>query len=121
MGAEVNIEWVRVGEYLPVDRAFVLGAATGRYPDVHQDNPADRPGQDFWLVLPMSFHVLHRSEDTGVDYHNCFVDIDDVVRMPHGKTATPETITHWTYLPNLPGTAATWLLGAEVPALRTSY
>ena len=31
----------------------------------------------------MSFHVLHHSEENGVDYHNCFVDIDDVVRQPH--------------------------------------
>ncbi len=49
----------------------------------------------------MHFTTVHFAED-GTEDHDCFVDSDRVVRLPYGRPCA-EPVTHWAYLPTLPG------------------
>jgi hypothetical protein len=76
-------------------------------------------GQDFWLVLPMYFTDRHITED-GTEYRDCFVDFDGVIRMPYGRLSA-ESVTHWAYLPLLPGMTVHSTLGEDAQtALRNA-
>ncbi|WP_133910911.1 AQJ64_40280 family protein [Streptomyces sp. NBC_00582] len=99
---DTTVEWVDVRERLPRSGTPVAAATTGRYPD----------GEEFWLVLPMHFTTLHFAED-GTEHHDCFVDSDKVVRLPHGRPCD-EPVTHWAALPTLPGTTVHHVLGDGV-------
>ncbi|SOE09090.1 hypothetical protein SAMN06272775_0174 [Streptomyces sp. 2323.1] len=77
-------------------------------------------GKEFWLVRPMYFTTLHWSED-GAEHRDCFVDSDEVVRLPYGLTSA-ETVTHWAELPTLPGGMTHAVLGEDVqPALQNVW
>lgn len=102
--------WISVDERLPHDGAAVVAAITGRYPP---DCPVG--AQDFWLVLPMHFRTVHPVEDTDEVIENVFIDPDDVVRSPLGGS-TEELVTHWSELPNLPGTDVPQIIGDGVAA-----
>lgn len=115
---KMTIEWVSVHERLPHDGASVAAAVTGRYPVDECDDCGPLSGLEFWLVLPMHFRCCHPVEETGEVIENCFVDADEVVRGPVGDT-TDEVVTHWCFLPNLPGTNVPQIIGDGVqPALR---
>jgi hypothetical protein len=43
----------------------------------------------------------HITED-GTEYRDCFVDFDGIIRLPYGRPSA-ESVTHWAYLPTLPG------------------
>ncbi|MFI6317517.1 AQJ64_40280 family protein [Nonomuraea sp. NPDC050556] len=92
----------------------MAAAITGRYP------AEGGPGEEFWLVRPMVFMDLHRSED-GTEHRDCFVDSDGVVRLPYGL-AGEETVTHWARLPTLPAGKTHGVFGSDVqPALRSAW
>ncbi|WP_443074104.1 amine oxidase [Streptomyces sp. NBC_01456] len=113
------VTWVDARERLPRSGRPVAAAITGRYPadsatesesqsqsesefESEFESEADTAlGEEFWLVRPMVFTTLHRSED-GAEHRDCFVDSDGVVRLPFGR-ASEETVTHWAELPTLPG------------------
>jgi hypothetical protein len=113
------VEWVDARERLPRDRDGwpVAAAISGRYPpdDPTLDGyPPDDPQeseQEFWLVRPMYFTSRHVAED-GTEYRDCFVDSDGVVRLPYGRPSR-ESVTHWAYLPTLPGLTVHSVLGEE--------
>lgn len=96
------VTWVDARERLPRSGTPVAAAITGRYAAASADaSEADTAsGEEFWLVRPMVFTNLHRSED-GAEHRDCFVDSDGVVRLPYGL-ASEETVTHWAELPTLP-------------------
>ena len=98
------VEWVDARERLPEYGMPVAAATTGRYPD----------GEHFWLVIPSVFWDYWAGED-GIEHRDCFVDSDGVVRLPYGR-ASNEQITHWAYLPALPGRGEYSLLGAAATA-----
>ncbi|MFJ6605072.1 AQJ64_40280 family protein [Streptomyces lydicus] len=108
------VTWVDACERLPRSGTPVAAAITGRYPgDRDPDSEADTAsGEEFWLVRPMVFMTLHRSED-GAEHRDCFVDSDGIVRLPHGL-ASAETVTHWAELPTLPGGTTHLVLGKGV-------
>lgn len=110
MNTDAAVEWVDARERLPSDGCPVAAATAGRYPP---DDEAPS-GQDFWLVLSMYFTSRHRAKD-GTEYRDCFVDSDGVVRLPHGRPGD-ESVTHWAYLPKLPGVTARRVLGEEARA-----
>ncbi|MCT2585801.1 AQJ64_40280 family protein [Actinophytocola gossypii] len=115
---KTTIEWVSVKDGFPEDGYSVAAAVTGRYRVDHCDPPAEISGLEFWVVLHMYFRREHPVEETGEIIENCFVDADYVPRQPLGGT-TDEVVTHWTYLPTLPGTNTHHVLGDDVqPALR---
>jgi hypothetical protein len=68
----------------------VAAAISGRYPPDDPTAPGYPPDdpqeseQDFWLVRPMYFTTRHVADD-GMEYHDCFVDSDGVVRLPYGR------------------------------------
>ena len=103
------VEWVDARARLPRDRDGwpVAAAISGRYPP----EPGEASGEDFWLVRPMYFTSRHVAED-GTEYRDCFVDSDGVVRLPYGRPSD-ESVTHWAYLPTLPGMTVHAVLGAE--------
>ncbi|TSB30087.1 AQJ64_40280 family protein [Streptomyces benahoarensis] len=103
------VTWVDARERLPGSGTPVAAAITGRYP---ADGAA--AGEEFWLVRPMHFTALHRSED-GAEHRDCFVDSDGVVRLPYGHGGA-ETVTHWAELPTLPGGTTRVVLGDGVRA-----
>jgi hypothetical protein len=101
------VKWVDVRERLPMI-GFPLAAATsGRY----RAEPGEASGKDFWLVLPMHFTDRHITEH-GTEYRDCFVDSDGVVRLPYGRPSA-ETVTHWAYLPTLPGMTVHSTIGED--------
>ncbi|MGY0021017.1 AQJ64_40280 family protein [Streptomyces sp. cg35] len=107
------VAWVDARDRLPGDGMPVAAAITGRYPA----ESSDTAGEEFWLVMPMYFTTRHRSAD-GTEHRDCFVDSDDLVRFPYGRSGA-EPVTHWAALPTLPGTTVHYVRGAEVqPALR---
>lgn len=117
---KVTIEWISVEERLPHDGASVAAAVTGRYPVNECDDSDPLSGQEFWLVLPMHFRTWNPVEGTDEIIENCFVDADEIVRHPLGG-ATKELVTHWTFLPDLPGTNVPQIIGDGVgPALRAT-
>lgn len=108
-------EWVDARERLPKDGMPVAAATTGRYPPDSEGEPDDtESGQDFWLVMAMHFAARHIAED-GTEYHDCFVDSDGLIRLPYGRPCA-EPVTHWAYLPTLPGMTVRFLLGDGVQA-----
>jgi hypothetical protein len=118
---KATIEWVSVKDRFPDDGYSVAAAVTGRYRVDHCDPPAPISGEEFWLVLHMYFRREHPVEETGEIIENCFVDADYVVRDPLGGS-TDELVTHWAYLPTLPGTDVHRLLGDDVqPAIRAAF
>lgn len=98
---EAVVEWVDARERLPESGFPVAAATMGRYPD----------GEDFWLVLMMVFTDHHIAED-GTESHDCFVDSDNVVRPPHGRPGD-QPVTHWAYLPTLPGMTVQAVFGND--------
>ena len=62
----------------------------------------------------MYFTTLHFAED-GTEYRDCFVDSDQVVRLPYGRPCA-EPVTHWAALPTLPGMTVHQVLGEGVRA-----
>lgn len=134
------VTWVDVREGLPPIGVPVAAAITGRYPARHTGDcdgcdesgdagdcvdhgePADPDalGEEFWLVRPMYFTNQHWDEDE-TEYRDCFVDSDEVVRLPHGR-ASEETVTHWAELPTLPGGTTHGVFGEDVqPAFRNAW
>ncbi|RCG24824.1 amine oxidase [Streptomyces diacarni] len=116
MGADIRatVEWVDARERLPEDGMPVAAATSGRYPSGSADAPHPEAGVEFWLVMPMVFSHLHFAED-GSEHHDCFIDSDRLIRLPHGRgDAYP--VTHWAYLPTLPGTDEHYLRGGEARA-----
>ncbi len=112
----MTVEWVDAREGLPNDGMPVAAATSGTYPP--QDGTG--PGEDFWIVLPMRFAAHFVSED-GTEHHDCFVDSDNVVRLPYGRPSD-EQVTHWASLPPLPGMTVRHVLGADAqPALRKAW
>ncbi|MGW6459181.1 AQJ64_40280 family protein [Streptomyces sp. NPDC055078] len=103
------VEWVDARERLPRDGMPVAAATSGRYPPHSGAAAGTASGQDFWVVMPMYFTTLHRGAD-GTEYRDCFVDSDRVVRLPYGRPCA-DPVTHWAYLPTLPGTTAHHLEG----------
>ena len=113
-----TIEWVSVKDGFPDDGHSVAAAVTGRYRVDHCDPPAEISGLEFWLVLHMYFRREHPVEETGESLEICSVPADEVLRQPRGGSPD-EVVTHWTYLPTLPGTDTHRVLGDDVrPALR---
>jgi|GEM_PF-4425134 len=98
---DTTIEWVYAPERSPDGGMPVAAAITGRYPD----------GEDFWLVRPMVF-IENHIDDDGVEHGDCFVDSDGIVRYPLGRPCA-EPVTHWAYLPTLPGRTVSGLFGAD--------
>ncbi|MFV2175523.1 AQJ64_40280 family protein [Actinomadura sp. LOL_016] len=113
-----EVEWVDVRERRPREGMPVAAAIMGR--DASNDaNERDADAeQEFWLVRPMYYTTLHFAED-GREYHDCFVDSDDVVRLPYGRDCD-EPITHWAELPTLPGTTEHHLMGEEAKTARAN-
>ncbi|MFJ8109035.1 AQJ64_40280 family protein [Streptomyces sp. NPDC096132] len=110
------VEWVDARKRLPRSGMPVAAATVGRYPSDREDGP----GEDFWLVRPMVFTALHFAED-GTEHHDCFVDSDRVVRLPYGRPCD-EPVTHWAYLPTLPGLSVHQVLGENArPALQKAW
>ncbi|MET3983256.1 AQJ64_40280 family protein [Streptomyces sp. PvR034] len=109
------LQWTDALDELPETGSGVLGAVAGRY--------ARGPGSDFWVVLPMRFLAHHVSEPDGREYRDCFVDRGAVIRFPYtGVGPDPEGVTHWAYLPALPGTAFNHLVGHSVaPSLQAAF
>ncbi|WP_030622670.1 AQJ64_40280 family protein [Streptomyces sclerotialus] len=108
---EAVVKWVNVDEGLPEEGLPVAAATWGRYPPDSTAESDAAAGEDFWLVLPMHFTTLHVGDD-GTEYRDCFVDSDRVVRLPYGRPCS-ESVTHWAYLPALPGMAVHQVLGAD--------
>ncbi|HEX4791207.1 MAG TPA: AQJ64_40280 family protein [Actinospica sp.] len=109
------VKWVDARERLPRDGMPVAAAATGRYPAYRYAEPDDTySGQKFWVVLPVRFAAHHVGAD-GTEYDDCFIDSDGIVRVPYGRPCS-EPITHWAYLPTLPGLAVHALVGEDVSA-----
>lgn len=106
------VTWVDVRDGLPRNGIPVAAAITGRYPADSAAEPGTASGEEFWLVRPMYFTTRHWSED-GTEHRNCFVDSDEVVRLPHGL-GSEETVTHWAELPTLPGGTTHAVLGKGV-------
>ena len=114
------VTWVDARERLPRDGAPVAAAITGRYPADSSTEADTAWGEEFWLVRPMVFTALHRSED-GAEHRDCFVDSDGVVRLPYGL-GSAETVTHWAELPTLPGGTTHLALGEDAQsALRNAW
>ncbi|WP_330332286.1 amine oxidase [Streptomyces sp. NBC_00536] len=112
----VVLQWIDAGDELPETGSGVLGAVAGRY--------AKGPGSDFWVVLPMRFLERHVSETNGREFQDCFLDRGGVIRFPYDAPgpASPEGVTHWAYLPALPGTAFNHLVGHTVaPSLQAAF
>jgi len=81
---------------------------------------AKGPGSDFWVVLPMRFLAHHVRETDGSEFRDCFVDRGAVIRFPYAAPNL-EGVTHWTYLPPLPGAMANHLVGPTVaPSLQAA-
>lgn len=127
-----EVTWVDARERLPRSGTPVAAAITGHYPpdDVTDSDSAPdsdtapasdtESGEEFWLVMPMYFTTLHRSED-GTEHTDCFVDSDRIVRLPYGL-ASDDTVTHWAELPTLPGRTTHAVLGRDVrPALQNAW
>ncbi|MEU1387964.1 MULTISPECIES: AQJ64_40280 family protein [unclassified Nonomuraea] len=111
------VEWVNARERLPRDGMPVAAAITGRYPAGGGAAPGAASGPDFWLVMPMYFTTLHIGED-GTEYRECFIDSDRIIRLPYGRPCA-EPVTHWAYLPTLPGMTVHHLEGeGALTALR---
>jgi hypothetical protein len=111
---DTAVIWVDARDALPSSGTPVAAAITGRYPvdsDVESDSAL---GEEFWLVRPMYFTALHFGAD-GTEHRDCFVDSDEVVRLPYGL-AGAETVTHWAELPTLPGGTARAVFGEGVQA-----
>ncbi|MGW0059572.1 AQJ64_40280 family protein [Streptosporangium sandarakinum] len=124
MDMRAEVEWVDSRERLPRDGIPVAAAITGRFPSDDADERDPNAGQEFWLVRPMYFTTRHFAED-GREYHDCFVDSDGVVRLPYGRSGDnpqddDDPITHWAYLPTLPGTTVHYLTGEEAKTARAS-
>ena len=100
-------EWVDARERRPRTGYPVAAAVSGRY----AAEPGEASGPDFWLVMPMYFTDHHIAADD-TEYHDCFVDYDGVIRMPHGGSSA-ETVTHWAALPPLPGMTVHSTLGED--------
>lgn len=114
------VTWVDARERLPRSGTPVAAAITGRIPADRTTESDSASGEEFWLVRPMYFTTLHRSED-GTEHRDCFVDSDGVVRLPHGRPSA-ETVTHWAELPTLPGGMTHVVLGGDVqPALYDAW
>jgi hypothetical protein len=97
------------------DRVPVAAEISGGY----RAEPGEASGQDFWLVLPMYFTNRHITED-GTEYRDCFVDFDGIIRLPYGRPSA-ESVTHWAYLPTLPGMTVHSTLGQDAQtALRNA-
>lgn len=97
------------------DRVPVAAEISGGY----RAEPGEASGQDFWLVLPMCFTNRHITED-GTEYRDCFVDFDGIIRLPYGRPHA-ESVTHWVYLPTLPGMTVHSTLGQDAQtALRNA-
>jgi hypothetical protein len=112
---DVLVEWVDARERLPRDGMPVAAAATGRYPAYRDAEPDDtHSGQPFWVVMPVRFAARHVGED-GTEYEDCFIDSDGIIRLPYGRPC-PEPVTHWAYLPTLPGLGVRSLVGEGVQA-----
>ena len=110
---DAMVEWVDARERLPKDGLPVAAATTGRYPPYSEAEPDDdHSGQDFWVVMPMRFAARHVGED-GTEYRDCFIDSDRIVRLPYGRPGT-DPVTHWAYLPTLPGLTVHSLVGEGV-------
>jgi hypothetical protein len=85
----------------------------------YRAEPGEASGQDFWLVLPMYPTNRHITED-GTEYRDCFVDFDGIIRLPYGRPSA-ESVTHWAYLPTLPGMTVHSTLGQDAQtALRNA-
>ena len=112
---DATVEWVDARERLPKDGMPVAAATSGRYPHFDDAEPEDTwSGAEFWLVMPMRFAARHIGED-GTEYHDCFIDSDQLVRLPYGRD-TAEPVTHWAYLPTLPGLTVHHLVGEGTQA-----
>ncbi|RZD89362.1 amine oxidase [Streptomyces albidoflavus] len=111
--------WVDVRERFPEIGMPVAAAITGRYPAGGDDG--DRAsGEEFWLVRPMYYTDWYETRD-GVTHHHCFVDSDEVVRLPYDRDSD-DSVTHWAELPTLPGMETHFLGGQDVePALRRAW
>jgi hypothetical protein len=101
------VEWVDARERRPRSGYPVAAAVSGRYPA----EPGEASGQDYWLVLAMYFTNRHIAED-GTEYRDCFVDSDRVIRLPYGRPGD-QPVTHWAYLPTLPGMTVHHVLGED--------
>jgi hypothetical protein len=106
------VTWVDARERLPRSGTPVAAAITGRYPPDSATDADTAPGEEFWLVRPMYFTTLHRTED-GAEHTDCFIDSDGIVRLPFGRPSA-ETVTHWAELPTLPGALTHFVLGQDV-------
>ncbi|MDJ0385733.1 AQJ64_40280 family protein [Streptomyces sp. G-G2] len=107
------LQWIDAGDDLPENGSGVLGAVSGRY--------AKGPGSAFWVVLPMSFLTRHVRGTDGREFRDCFVDRGSVIRFPYAAPDR-EGVTHWAYLPPLPGAARNHLVGHTVaPALQAAF
>ena len=62
--------------------------------------------------MPMRFAARHVGED-GTEYRDCFIDSDRIVRLPYGRPGS-DPVTHWAYLPTLPGLTVHSLVGEGV-------
>ncbi|WP_431914802.1 AQJ64_40280 family protein [Nonomuraea jabiensis] len=112
-----EVEWVDSRERLPEDGIPVAAAIAGRYaPEDGADECDPAAGLEFWLVRPMYFTTRHFDED-GREHRDCFVDSDGIVRPPYGRDGE-DPITHWAYLPTLPGTTVHYLTGEEARTAR---
>ncbi|MET9695925.1 AQJ64_40280 family protein [Streptomyces sp. NPDC006529] len=111
----VELQWIDARDDLPENGSGVLAAVAGRY--------AQGPASDFWVVLPMRFLARHVSGPDGRAVHDCFVDRAAAVRFPYTAAARgAEGVTHWAYLPALPGTARNHLVGHTVaPSLQAAF
>jgi hypothetical protein len=109
---EAVVEWVDARERLPRDGMPVAAAVSGRYPPDSATEPGAPSGRDFWIVRPVYFTTRHIAED-GTEHRDCFVDSDDVIRLPYGRPCA-ESVTHWAELPALPGTTVHLMLGENV-------
>ena len=117
---KAEVTWVDARAELPRVGMPVAAAITGRYPEKHLDEDDGLSGREFWLVRPMVFFDRY-TEESGEEHESCFVDADEVIRLPYGLPSE-ETVTHWAYLPALPGGATHGVLGDEVrPALRHAW
>ncbi|AMM06675.1 amine oxidase [Streptomyces albidoflavus] len=116
---QTSVTWVDVRERFPEIGMPVAAAITGRYPAEGDDG--DRAsGEEFWLVRPMYYTDWYETRD-GVTHHHCFVDSDEVVRLPYDRDSG-DSVTHWAELPTLPGTETHFLGGQHVePALRRAW
>ncbi|MFJ2575135.1 AQJ64_40280 family protein [Streptomyces halstedii] len=111
------VTWIDVRDRLPRNGIPVAAAITGRYPAGNSDSDT-APGEEFWLVRTMYYTTEHRDgENDATVARNCFVDSDRVIRYPYSPNRD-DSVTHWAYLPTLPGQTTHSLGGDEVrPAL----